>query len=47
MGGYWAMSWASQEPRLRAAATKSTYTDKYYLMNEESPRWKQLFSYMT
>jgi pimeloyl-ACP methyl ester carboxylesterase len=46
MGGYWAMSWASQEPRLRAAATKSTYTDKYYLMNEESPRWKQLFSYM-
>jgi len=47
MGGYWAMSWASQEPRLRAAATKSTYADKYYLMNEESPRWKQLFSYMT
>ena len=47
MGGYWAMSWASQERRLRAAATKSTYADKYYLMNEESPRWKQLFSYMT
>jgi pimeloyl-ACP methyl ester carboxylesterase len=47
MGGYWSMSWASQEPRLRAAATKSTYADKYYLMNEESPRWKQLFSYMT
>lgn len=47
MGGYWALSWAAREPRLRAAATKSTYTDKYYLMNEESPRWKQLFAYMT
>jgi pimeloyl-ACP methyl ester carboxylesterase len=47
MGGYWGLSWAGQEPRLRAVATKSTYADKYYLMNEESPRWKQLFMYMT
>jgi pimeloyl-ACP methyl ester carboxylesterase len=47
MGGYWGMSWASREPRLRAAATKSTYADKYFIMNEESPRWKQLFMYMT
>lgn len=47
MGGYWGMSWASQEPRLRAAATKTTYTDKHHIMNEESPRWKQLFMYMT
>jgi pimeloyl-ACP methyl ester carboxylesterase len=47
MGGYWGLSWASQETRLRAVATKSTYADKYYLMNEESPRWKQLFMYMT
>ncbi|HET6191790.1 MAG TPA: prolyl oligopeptidase family serine peptidase [Trebonia sp.] len=47
MGGYWGLSWANQEPRLRAAATKSTYADKYHLMNQESPRWKQLFMYMT
>jgi len=47
MGSHWALRMAARDPRITAVATKSTYSDKYYLMDEESPRWKQLFAYLT
>ncbi|MDP3136678.1 MAG: prolyl oligopeptidase family serine peptidase [Burkholderiaceae bacterium] len=47
-GSFWGMRIAASEPRLRAvAAPWASYVDKHYLMNEESPRYKQLFGYLT
>jgi dipeptidyl aminopeptidase/acylaminoacyl peptidase len=46
-GSFWALRFAALDKRVKAAATKSTYADMYYLMNEEGPRWKQLFAWLT
>jgi pimeloyl-ACP methyl ester carboxylesterase len=47
-GSHWGMRIAATEPRVRAvAAPWPSFVDKYYLMNEESPRYKQLFAYLT
>ncbi|MFI5269363.1 MAG: alpha/beta hydrolase family protein, partial [Chloroflexota bacterium] len=47
-GSFWAMRVASYEHRIRAVAgPNASYCDKYFIMNEESPRWKQLFGYLT
>ncbi len=47
MGSFWALRFAAHDDRVKAAATKSTYSDMYFLMNEEAPRWKQLFAFLT
>ena len=48
MGSFWALRFAAHDKRLKAvAAPASTYVDKRYLMDLESIRWKQLFSYLT
>jgi pimeloyl-ACP methyl ester carboxylesterase len=47
-GSYWGMRIAAKERRLAAcAAPWASFVDKYYLMTEESPRYKQLFAYLT
>jgi len=47
-GSHWGMRIAAREHRIRAiAAPWASFVDKYYLMNEESPRYKQLFAYLT
>ena len=47
-GSYWGLRIAATDPRITAiAAPWASYVDKYYLMNEESPRYKQLFGYIT
>ena len=47
-GSFWGMRLAAREDRIRAiAAPSASYCDKYYLMAEESPRFKQLFAYLT
>jgi dipeptidyl aminopeptidase/acylaminoacyl peptidase len=46
-GGYWAMRFAAHDHRIAAAATKSSYTDNYYMLNEDSPRYAQLFAFLT
>jgi pimeloyl-ACP methyl ester carboxylesterase len=47
-GSYWGMRIAAKEKRLAAvAAPWASFGDKYYLMTEESPRYKQLFAYLT
>jgi len=47
-GSHWGMRIAATEHRIRAiAAPWASFVDKYYLMNEESPRYKQLFAYLT
>lgn len=47
-GSHWGMRIAAHEPRIAAAAAPwASFVDKYYLMNEESPRYKQLFAYLT
>jgi pimeloyl-ACP methyl ester carboxylesterase len=47
-GSFWGMRIAASEPRLAAvAAPWASFGDKYYLMSEESPRYKQLFAYLT
>lgn len=48
MGSHWALRFAAYDQRIKAvAAPASTYGDKRVLMNLESPRWKQLFAYLT
>ena len=47
MGSYWAMRLIATDHRLKAAATKSSYCDKYFIMNEDSPRYKRLFGFLT
>ena len=47
-GSYWGMRIAATEHRIAAcAAPWASFVDKYYLMTEESPRYKQLFAYLT
>jgi dienelactone hydrolase len=47
-GSHWGMRIAATEHRIRAvAAPWASFVDKYYLMTEESPRYKQLFAYLT
>jgi dipeptidyl aminopeptidase/acylaminoacyl peptidase len=47
-GSFWGMRIAAKETRLAAvAAPWASFADKYYLMTEESPRYKQLFAYLT
>jgi pimeloyl-ACP methyl ester carboxylesterase len=47
-GSYWGVRFAATDHRLAAAAfPAASVCDKYYLMEEESPRYKQLFSYLT
>jgi 2,6-dihydroxypseudooxynicotine hydrolase len=47
MGGFWAARFAAHDQRIKAAATKSSYARKYYVLNEDSPRYKQLFAFLT
>jgi dipeptidyl aminopeptidase/acylaminoacyl peptidase len=47
MGSFWAMRLAATDSRIKAAATKSSYSDKYFIMNEDSPRYKRLFAFLT
>ncbi|HEX3245047.1 MAG TPA: alpha/beta hydrolase [Chloroflexota bacterium] len=47
-GSHWGLRLAARDSRVGAiAAPASTYGDKRVLMNLESPRWKQLFAYLT
>jgi dipeptidyl aminopeptidase/acylaminoacyl peptidase len=47
-GSFWALRIAAHDDRLRAvAAPWASYCDKYWLMEEDSPRYKQLFMYLT
>lgn len=47
-GSFWALRLASHDARVKAVAGPwASYVDKRYLMNEESPRFKQLFAYLT
>ncbi|HSK97765.1 MAG TPA: alpha/beta hydrolase [Euzebyales bacterium] len=47
-GSYWGARFAATDHRLAAAALPwASICDKYYLMEEESPRYKQLFAYLT
>lgn len=47
-GSHWGMRIAAKEHRIAAlAAPWASFVDKYYLMTEESPRYKQLFAYLT
>jgi dienelactone hydrolase len=47
-GSYWGLRMAAHDHRLCAcAAPWASHVDKYYLMQEESPRYKQLFAYLT
>jgi dienelactone hydrolase len=48
LGSFWGLRFAARDRRLRAiAAPAATYCEKYFLMDLESPRWKQLFAYLT
>ena len=48
LGSFWGLRFAARDRRIRAiAAPASTYCEKYILMDLESPRWKQLFAYLT
>jgi dipeptidyl aminopeptidase/acylaminoacyl peptidase len=48
LGSFWGLRFAARDQRIRAiAAPASTYCEKYFLMDLESPRWKQLFAYLT
>lgn len=46
-GSFWGTRFAIHDPRIKAIASKSTYSSMYYLMNEDSPRYKQLFAFLT
>ncbi|HEY4374049.1 MAG TPA: alpha/beta hydrolase [Burkholderiales bacterium] len=47
-GSHWGMRIAATDHRIAAvAAPWASFGDKYFLMNEESPRYKQLFAYLT
>src|SRR6185312_4303229 len=41
------LRFAAIEPRIAAVAAKSSFADTYYLMNEDSPRYKRLFAFLT
>ena len=46
-GSIWGLRVIAEDHRIKAAATSSTYTDPFHLMNVEVPRWKQLFAFLT
>jgi len=47
-GSHWAVQTVAREPRVKACvAAWASICDKYHLLNVESPRYKQLFSYLT
>ncbi len=46
-GSIWGLRLIAEDHRIKAAATSSTYTDPFHLMNVEAPRWKQLFAFLT
>ncbi len=47
-GSFWGFRFAAHDPRIKAmTAPAASIADKYFLMTEESPRWKQLFGYLT
>ena len=47
-GSFWGMRIAAKNRNVAAAAAPwASFVDKYYLMTEESPRYKQLFAYLT
>jgi pimeloyl-ACP methyl ester carboxylesterase len=47
-GSHWGLRLAALDHRINAiVAPSASYCDKYYLMTEESPRYKQLFGYLT
>jgi len=46
-GGFWAMRVAAHDRRVKAAATKSSYADKYFVLTEDSPRYRRLFAFLT
>lgn len=47
-GSYWGVRFAATDHRLTAATFPwASICDKHYLMEEESPRYKQLFAYLT
>lgn len=47
-GSFWGMRIAATNRHVAAAAAPwASFVDKYYLMTEESPRYKQLFAYLT
>ncbi|MCC7105016.1 MAG: alpha/beta hydrolase, partial [Chloroflexi bacterium] len=47
-GSYWGLRFAARDRRLKVvAAPAASYCDKQFLMDLESPRWKQLMAYIT
>jgi dienelactone hydrolase len=47
-GSFWGLRSAAADHRFAAiAAPYLSICDKYYLMTEDGPRWKQLFGYLT
>jgi dipeptidyl aminopeptidase/acylaminoacyl peptidase len=46
-GSLWGMRVIAHDPRIKAGAASSTFTDPFYLMDVEVPRWKQLFAFLT
>ena len=47
-GSYWGARFAATDQRIRAAALIwASICDKYHLFEEESPRYKQLFAFLT
>lgn len=47
-GSWWGVKFAAADERIRAAYFPwASICDKYWLFEEESPRYKQLFSYLT
>jgi len=47
-GSFWSFRAAAREPRLRAHVSLwASICDKHYLADVESPRYKQLFAYLT
>lgn len=47
-GSFWGMRFAGIDPRIKAvAAIQASLCDKYIHTDLESPRWKQLFAFLT
>src|SRR5438128_843690 len=48
LGSFWGLRFAARDRRIRAiTAPAASCCEKYFLMDLESPRWKQLFAYLT
>jgi dienelactone hydrolase len=47
-GGFWGMRFAAKDHRIKATfATQASICNKYIHTDLESPRWKQLFAFLT